>query len=360
MSKQTKQTDHPTGKPAHKGGSHAVKRHIRFDRVAVVAIPLLLILILITTLCMRSLQKSGKLHLNRRDDSSTVAVTTVPIQTDASTEPTTTAPPVATSTEPTTENQPEKQEEKEITLSSNAISKGHLILVNKEHEYRFPAGDPELKYIHEERNSSYSVSDLDVQLEAETLEHLNQMMMDYAEETGFDGMEVFSGYRTRADQNDRYENGTSDFKGGYSDYHTGRSFNLKIKFGDGTSDYYNAEKYPAYSWISEHAAEYGFVVRYPEGKDNLTGDDSRTYTFRYVGIPHAVYMTEHDLCLEEYLTELQNYTQDKPLTVETADGSYAVYYAALDGNSAHVTVSGDDYTVSGDNADGFVITVPLE
>ncbi len=347
MSKKTNHTE--------RGGSHAVKRHVRFDRIAVVVIPLLLIILLIIALCMRSLQKSGKLHLEKKDEPSTVAVTTT--LTAVPTESSETTPAVATGT---SEPQESSAAEKEITLSSSDIAKGHLIVVNKENAYSFPAGDPKLAYVHEARNDSYTVSDMEVQLEEETLEHLSAMMADYEAETGFDGMQVFSGYRTKADQDSRYENGSTDFPGGCSDYHTGRSFNLKIDFGDGTSDYYNAEKYPDYSWIAEHAAEYGFVVRYPEGKDSLTGDESRTYTFRYVGVPHAVYMTAHKLCLEEYVEKLQGYTADKPLNIQTENADYAVYYAAADTSSIHTSVIGEDYSVSGDNIGGFIITCNLE
>lgn len=350
MNKKRNQTERPAAQPPKRGGSHAVKRRVRFDRIAVVVIPLLLIIILITALCMRSLQKSGRLQLNRKEESSTASTT-------ALTAPTETTPAVATET---TEPEESTADHKEITISAGDVAKGNLIVVNPENAYSFPTGDPVLKYVHEERNSSYTVSDLDVQLEAETLEQLNAMMADYEAESGYSGMQVFSCYRSKSDQDSRYESGSSSIPGGCSDYHTGRSFNLKIDFGDGTSDYYNAEKYPEYSWIAEHAAEYGFVVRYPDGKDSKTGDESRTYTFRYVGIPHAAYMTEHNLCLEEYAEKLQEYTVDEPLTIQTDDGSYAVYYAAVEETGVHVTVLSDSYTVSGDNMDGFIITCRMD
>lgn len=338
----------PASQPPKRSGNHAVRRRVRFDRIAIVAVPLLLIIILIAALCVRSLQKSGKLQLNFGEESSeATASQTLPPATESTT-------PTATST--TAQTEESASEQKEITLSANDVAKGNLIVVDRAHDYTFPTGDPELQYVHEGRVSAYTVSDLDVQLDTETLEQLNQMMTDYEAASGYSGMQVFSGYRSKSDQDSRYESGSSNMPGGSSDYHTGRSFNLKIDFGDGTSDYYNAEKYPDYSWIAEHAAEYGFVVRYPEGKDDLTGDESRTYTFRYVGVPHAVYMTEHDLCLEEYVELVQDYTADEPLMIETEDGSYAVYYAAAEGSSVHVPVRSESYTVSGDNIGGFILT----
>ena len=131
----------------------------------------------------------------------------------------------------------------------------------------------------------------------------------------------------------------------------------EINFGDGTSDYYNAEKYPKYSWIAEHAAEYGFVVRYPDGKDEKTGEDSRTYTFRYVGVPHALYMQEHNLCLEEYIDRVHSYSADNPLEI-TADGkTYQVFYVGIGGTKdVQVTIPSGTYTASGDNISGYIVT----
>jgi D-alanyl-D-alanine carboxypeptidase len=56
-----------------------------------------------------------------------------------------------------------------------------------------------------------------------------------------------------------------------------------------------------YAWLLEHAPDYGFVLRYPEGKEEFYGVACPHAHFRYVGVEAARYMTEHDLCLEEFL-----------------------------------------------------------
>ena len=56
-----------------------------------------------------------------------------------------------------------------------------------------------------------------------------------------------------------------------------------------------------YAWLLEHAPDYGFVLRYPEGKEEFYGVACPHAHFRYVGVEAAKYMTEHDLCLEEFL-----------------------------------------------------------
>ena len=54
-------------------------------------------------------------------------------------------------------------------------------------------------------------------------------------------------------------------------------------------------------WLEKHAAEYGFVLRYPEGKEELTGVEYCAYHYRYVGKEAAMYMKEKGLCLEEFV-----------------------------------------------------------
>lgn len=56
-----------------------------------------------------------------------------------------------------------------------------------------------------------------------------------------------------------------------------------------------------YAWLVEHAPEYGFVLRYPEGKEAYYGVACPHAHFRYVGVEAAKYMTEHGLCLEEFI-----------------------------------------------------------
>ena len=60
---------------------------------------------------------------------------------------------------------------------------------------------------------------------------------------------------------------------------------------------------PAGQWLSEHAAEYGFVLRYPQDKQEVTGIIYESWQYRFVGKTHAKLMKESGLCLEEYLQQ---------------------------------------------------------
>ena len=63
---------------------------------------------------------------------------------------------------------------------------------------------------------------------------------------------------------------------------------------------------PEYEWLTEHAAEYGFILRYPEDKQEITKIRFEPWHYRYVGVEHAKAMQERHFCLEEYVEYLEN------------------------------------------------------
>jgi D-alanyl-D-alanine carboxypeptidase len=58
---------------------------------------------------------------------------------------------------------------------------------------------------------------------------------------------------------------------------------------------------PEYQWLEQNAHKYGFVLRYPQDKTEITGIIYQPWHWRYVGIDAATEMKENNLCLEEYL-----------------------------------------------------------
>ena len=61
------------------------------------------------------------------------------------------------------------------------------------------------------------------------------------------------------------------------------------------------ENTDAYAWLVEHCAEYGFILRYPQGKENITGYRFEPWHYRYVGTEIAQVCMDQDLTLEEYM-----------------------------------------------------------
>ena len=56
-------------------------------------------------------------------------------------------------------------------------------------------------------------------------------------------------------------------------------------------------------WLREHCWDYGFILRYDQGKEELTGIDYEPWHFRYVGKAAARYLKETGMCLEEFYIE---------------------------------------------------------
>ena len=65
------------------------------------------------------------------------------------------------------------------------------------------------------------------------------------------------------------------------------------------------ENYPEGLWLKENAPKFGFILRYPKEKEAITGINFEPWHFRYVGIENAMYMTENNLTLEEYIAILK-------------------------------------------------------
>lgn len=64
-------------------------------------------------------------------------------------------------------------------------------------------------------------------------------------------------------------------------------------------------------WLEKHCTEYGFVIRYPLGKESVTGIEFEPWHFRYVGKKAAKVMKEQNLCLEEFTELVKEYSLDE-------------------------------------------------
>lgn len=76
---------------------------------------------------------------------------------------------------------------------------------------------------------------------------------------------------------------------------------VSIDIGDTTSVSGSFHKSKQGAWVTEHAHEYGWILRYPSDKTEITGISYEPWHFRYVGKGHAEYIYSHGLCLEEYV-----------------------------------------------------------
>lgn len=90
---------------------------------------------------------------------------------------------------------------------------------------------------------------------------------------------------------------------GASEHQIGMAFDIVTDYHS-TLDYEFGDT-KAGLWLKEHCCEYGFILRYPRGKEYITGIEYEPWHFRYVGVEAATYIMENDITLEEFIDQLQ-------------------------------------------------------
>ncbi len=264
-----------------------------------------------------------------------------------------------------------------VSMTEADLGTGELVLVNNMIKFRGSVNEEELLVVRDNKNSSYMVSDRNVKLLPSAMSALNEMLGDFFAATGNNGVMARSGYRTVEYQQELYEDDLASSGAssstlvampGYSEHHTGLVVDFTT-YNSQTDSYREFDGTGDFAWIMENCHRYGFINRYPEGKEKLTLIDNEPWHFRYVGIPHASIMKDYDFCLEEYIDFIKNYTIDSGfLLKDTDDGArYIVYYVPLSSGETtavyHPKKHGSDefypYSISGNNVDGFIVTVQL-
>lgn len=210
---------------------------------------------------------------------------------------------------------PEEQKEQEMMadLPTEASTKDwNLILVNRENTL------PE-----------------DFAVEMETVQELKDVdarivepyrnWMNAALEAGYN-IFLASSYRSVEHQQANYDNSiqgyinegypeeeaiqlTEDYIAlpGASEHHTGLALDMAemswFDAGHGLEPEYDTQE--SQHWLVDTAADYGFILRYPEEKEAVTGINYESWHFRYVGEENAKFMEKYNLALEEYVALLE-------------------------------------------------------
>lgn len=303
----------------------------------------------------------------------------------------------AAETEAEYETEPEKEESltlfDSVSTSNTAVHEGDLILVNYENAYITPAS-LDLKNAYEDRtgvaeSGRLKVAKTTINMQTEAFDALERLVVDLMSDTGCTDLMISSGYRTFEEQQDIYagyvaSNGADYAKAyvadpGYSEHHTGLACDLTFYTAEGYSVPISEHEFGY--WLGENCMREGFIRRYPENKADITKISYEAWHFRYVGIPHAYAITTLGLCLEEYIDYIRGFTSDTKMmhitsdmkvgTVEVSsiaetgvEGGWLVYFVpASDGDKTDIPVLRgnryEKYEISGNNSDGFIVTVTL-
>ena len=187
--------------------------------------------------------------------------------------------------------------------------------------------DPFMLLVNRERkvNSDYTASDLvyfnDYQLNATCSSALRQLV-NAGKSVGYSYI-LYSGYRTYSSQYNKYYNKIAGYKNqgyseaeairltnqyyappGGSEHHTGLAADVCIpsvvnKYGMLHENYEYTEEF---KWFSQ---KYGFILRYPKGKESITGYNYEPWHYRYVGVDIATDIYNKGVTLEEYVYDLE-------------------------------------------------------
>lgn len=141
---------------------------------------------------------------------------------------------------------------------------------------------------------------------------------DLFEAAAQDGITLYatSGYRSYSTQKaiferklermDEKQANASVAKPGYSEHQTGLAMDIEGETTKGTGLTEAFGESPEGIWTAEHCAEYGFIIRYPKGKTNITGYIYEPWHLRYVGKEAAAEITELGVTFEEYILAVRS------------------------------------------------------
>ena len=245
---------------------------------------------------------------------------------------------------------------KQLLLTQEKIYTGSLILVNREHGLHMASQD---------RPAAFLEGTPEVLLDRIAGARLSQLMQEI---DGWRQIVLVSGWRSQEEQQHIWddslrENGTEFTRKfvalpGHSEHQTGLAIDLGLR--QEHVDFICPE-FPctgSCQTFREAAPKYGFILRYPAGKEAVTGIGHEPWHFRYVGTPHAEIMTKHGLCLEEYIDFLKQFAfRSKPYLFADEKQSFFISYIKAEEKQTLLELPENlACTVSGNNTDGFILT----
>lgn len=149
---------------------------------------------------------------------------------------------------------------------------------------------------------------------AQEVQNAFNKMKEDAEKEGII-INIRSGYRSYETQKMLYDNYVArdglekasrySAKPGHSEHQTGLAIDITTE--DTTTsigDWFNNTKQA--EWLYNNAYKYGFILRYPQNKEHITGYKFESWHYRYVGLEHSKHFAMNDLTLEEYLKIVSN------------------------------------------------------
>lgn len=235
-------------------------------------------------------------------------------------------------------------------IAEEQIYQGNLLLVNIE----YPVHPESIKSdvinlsTHNELTKGYGLLNSEIYLSEDIARKFSEMI-SAAEKEGVRNFTITSGFRGFEEQSVLYQEMGSDYAlpAGNSEHNLGLSLDVgstQMKMADA----------PEGKWIEENAWKYGFILRYPKDKTDVTGIQYEPWHIRYVGLPHSAIMKEKNFAFEEYLDYLK---EEKHISASINGEKYSITYYSIS-QSRMINVPDNKYfEISGNNMDGVIMTV---
>ncbi|MCL2081775.1 MAG: M15 family metallopeptidase [Oscillospiraceae bacterium] len=172
-----------------------------------------------------------------------------------------------------------------------------ILLVNAWNPLPGDFSPEEFVNLFDYKDRSFGLSRSDIQLDKAVLQAADAMFAA-AKRDGVNGFIITSGYRDRERQMALYNEDGSGMVAfpGYSEHETGLAFDVTVNGGLG--DFHTTTQF---EWLILNCWDYGFILRYPEDKEHITGIPYEPWHYRYVGITHSQAIRNENITLEEYL-----------------------------------------------------------
>lgn len=246
--------------------------------------------------------------------------------------------------------EPALEPERKIELTEADIRQGNLLLVNQQYPVipeSVPTDVIDLS-LHSEWTAGYGLLSEGIQLSEDLVKRFSEMVA-VAKQDGIDHFLLTSGYRGFEEQEILFEEMGADYAlpAGYSEHNLGLSLDV-------SSTEMLMEVAPEGRWVADHAWEFGFVVRYPADKTEITGIQYEPWHLRYVGLPHSAIMKEKNFVLEEYLAYLK---EEREVSAQVNGETYIITYHPVDGSTTVTLPMEGEIQLSGDNMGGVIVTL---
>jgi len=245
--------------------------------------------------------------------------------------------------------EPPVQKIRTIAINENQIFQGDLLLANNTYPIKQTSIKEDIVTLSsiEELGKEFGTSVDSISLSKEAGLEFSKMM-DAAKKDGLVHFSVNSGFRDFEEQAKLYKEMGSSYAlpPGYSEHNLGLSLDVG-------STMMKMENAPEGKWMAENAWKYGFILRYPRDKTDITGIEYEPWHFRYVGLPHSALMKEKNFVLEEYIDYLK---KEKSVMTTVGETDYYISYHPVSETLEIVEPILSQYEVSGNNVDGVIVT----